>query len=404
MKTRILALATWCSLAAVAAESRLTNLSVRSAAGTGAETLIVGFSVGGTGAKRVLIRGVGPTLGEFGVSGFVANPELTLFAGETALSQNDDWGGGSTLATAFSGVGAFALPVASRDAALLESVQPGSYSAQLVAASGTGVALVECYDPELGLGNAYFTNVSARSVAGTGANVLTLGFAISGAQPKAVVIRGIGPTLANFGVPGALPRARLRLFNAAGAEIGNNAGWTTTVTPASMFGEVGAFALPVASGDAVFYLGLPAGTYTAQLSGPDNTTGAALIEVYEVSNPRVAYVTQQPVTNAAARPPADPTAGTPSPGPDASPRVTFQTRPSYPFELRVASVTGETLVDFYVKSDGTVGNAVALRATDIRFAAAALAAVQQWRFEPGRRNGVLVTTHMQVPILFTLNE
>ena len=81
-----------------------------------------------------------------------------------------------------------------------------------------------------------------------------------------------------------------------------------------------------------------------------------------------------------------------------------QARPTYPFELRRASITGEVLVDFYVKADGTVGNAVALRATDAQFAAAAVAAVQSWTFLAGRRNGQLVTFHFQVPIVFTLED
>jgi protein TonB len=83
--------------------------------------------------------------------------------------------------------------------------------------------------------------------------------------------------------------------------------------------------------------------------------------------------------------------------------VTFQSPPSYPFELRRASVTGEVLVDFCVRTDGTVANAVSIRATDIRFGVAAVDAVRTWIFRPGRASGRLVTTHMQVPVIFTLS-
>jgi TonB family protein len=393
------------TVAAQAADSKLTNLSVRSAAGTGTSTLIVGFSIGGSGAKSVLIRGIGPTLSAFGVGGVVTDPQLQLYSGSGALiDQNDDWGGSATLASAFASVGAFVLPDTSRDAALFESLQPGSYSAQLIAASGPGLALVECYDPQAGLGSSYFSNVSARSTAGTGANVLTVGFAITGADPKPVLIRGIGPTLKNFGVSDALSAAKLRLFTSTGTEIGNNSGWGSSVTPASLFSGVGAFTLPIASADGVLFLALPSGTYTAQLSGTTSlSSGTALIELYEVNNSPVTYVTLQPVTNTALGAPADPGIGTPTIGSDAPASAVSQASPVYPFELRAASITGEVLVDFWVKTDGTVGNAVALRGTDVRLATSAVTAVQAWRFNPGRHSGQLVQTHFQVPIVFSLN-
>jgi TonB family protein len=391
------------AVVAGASDSRLTNLSVRSMAGSGSGTLIVGFYVNGSGTKPVLIRGIGPSLTQFGVPGAVTNPQLQLYSGSTQIDQNDDWGGGSVLAAAFSASGAFMLPANSLDAALLETLQPGAYTAQLVAASGPGIALVECYDMDTGRPSAYFSNISARSFAGTDANVLTVGFAIAGTEAKALLIRGIGPTLAVFGLTGVLPAARLRLFDASGTEIGNNSGWVTSVTPTTVFDSVGAFALPTGSSDAVLFLGLPAGTYTAQVSGIGNVSGTALIEAYGVDNAPVAFITMQPVTNSAAPPPSDPGAGTASAGPDADPTVLTQMPPVYPIDLRRASVTGQALIDFYVLSDGTVGNAVAIRATDIRLAEVSTAAVQTWTFVPGRKNGQLVTTHLQVPIIFSLD-
>lgn len=405
MILRLALLAALSATVSVAAESRLTNLSVRSTAGSGADTLIVGLSIGGTGTKNVLLRGIGPALVPFGVAGTVTDPQLALFSGTTQIDSNDNWGGGLPLSTAFSSVGAFALAANSRDAALLRALPSGSYSAQLINSGSPGIALVECYDTESGAPAAYFTNVSARSVAGTGANVLTVGFAIAGTAPQPVLIRGIGPTLASFGVPGALPAARLRLFDSAGIQIGDSASWSTAVTPGTVFSSVGAFQLATASSDGVLFLALPAGTYTAQVSGLAATAvGTALIEVYAVDSSPVPYLTLRPVINAAAPAPADPTAGTSSPGADRTPSVLSQTRPTYPFELRRAGVTGEVLVDFYVKSDGTVGNAVALRGSDAQFAASAVTAVQSWRFVAGRRNGQLVTFHFQVPIIFSLDE
>jgi protein TonB len=87
--------------------------------------------------------------------------------------------------------------------------------------------------------------------------------------------------------------------------------------------------------------------------------------------------------------------------PRAIPR--FQARPQYPLELRRASMSGEGVVDFIVDTDGMVQDAIVVRATDVRFGEAALAAVVQWRFEPAEINGVPVNCHMQVPITFTVD-
>jgi TonB family protein len=391
-------------LLAHAAESRLTNVSVRTTAGSGTDTLIVGFAVGGTGTKPVLIRGIGPSLTSFGVTGAMANPQLRLFSGSTTISQNDDWGGSASLSTVFQSVGAFAVPANSRDAALFEALQPGTYSVHLTSDGAPGIALVECYDAGTTLAGGYLTNLSARSIAGTGANVLTVGFAITGTDPKTVLLRGVGPALTGFGVTGALVNPRLRLFDSSGTEIADNDDWLLAVTPQAVFSAAGAFALPATSRDSVLFFALPPGTFTAQVSGVGNATGAALVEVYEITSSPVAVVTIQPIVATAAPSPADPGAGTLSAGADTLPQVLFQTRPTYPFELRRASVTGQAVVDFYVKSDGTVANVVAIRATDIRFAGSAADAVRTWTFRPGRRDGRLVTTHMQVPIVYTLNE
>lgn len=129
------------------ATPRLVNVSVlkQIAART---TLTAGFVIGGTTAKSVLIRAVGPSLATFGVGGFMADPQLALFAGSTQVAGNDNWGGDPQLATSASGVGAFALSGAgSRDAMLLVTLPPGSYTAQVSASDGgAGTALVEVYE------------------------------------------------------------------------------------------------------------------------------------------------------------------------------------------------------------------------------------------------------------------
>jgi cyclophilin family peptidyl-prolyl cis-trans isomerase len=154
---------------------RLNNLSVRTAMGAG-QTLIMGFSVQG-GAKPVLLRAVGPGLAPFGVGGTMTDPRLALFRDATQLEVNDNWGGSAALSTAFSGVGAFVLPSASLDAALLRAVD-GGHTAQ-VTGTGGGVVLVEAYDAGTGA-TPRFVNVSARNRVGTGDDILIAGFNVAG--------------------------------------------------------------------------------------------------------------------------------------------------------------------------------------------------------------------------------
>lgn len=89
---------------------------------------------------------------------------------------------------------------------------------------------------------------------------------------------------------------------------------------------------------------------------------------------------------------------------DQTPVPKYQARPQYPFEMRRAGIAGEVLVDFLVDTNGDVQNAYAVRSSQREFEAAAVQAVSKWKFKPGRKGGRDVVTHMQVPIVFTLNE
>ena len=109
------------------------------------QVLTPGFVVGGNIRRRVLVRAVGPTLGTaFGVPGSMADPTLTIFRGQTPIAENNNWGGGAELTGVFAAVGAFALPVASLDAAIVATLDPGSYTAQ-VRGTGAGEVIVEVY-------------------------------------------------------------------------------------------------------------------------------------------------------------------------------------------------------------------------------------------------------------------
>ena len=128
----------------VATTPRLINVSVLKNIGSG---VTAGFVIGGSSARTVLVRAIGPTLTGFGVGGAIADPQFALFSGSTQLGANDNWGGTAALTAAFDSVGAFQLPPTSRDAALLATLQPGAYTVQVSGVGGTtGVALVEVYE------------------------------------------------------------------------------------------------------------------------------------------------------------------------------------------------------------------------------------------------------------------
>jgi len=136
--------------------SFLINVSARMNVTSGSGTLIAGLVIGGNAPKTVLIRGVGPGLTQFGVPAVLADPQITVFSGSTILATNASWSAGTTpaaqITSASVAVGAFPLPSGSKDAALLMTLQPGSYTVQVTSVSGaTGVALVEVYDDSPGV-------------------------------------------------------------------------------------------------------------------------------------------------------------------------------------------------------------------------------------------------------------
>jgi len=279
------------SPAIVSAASRLINISSRTLVGTGGGIAIAGFVIEGPAgvSKEVLIRGVGPALSQFGVTGVLAQPSISLYQGSTLQASNTGWGTSpnpSRIASVAAEVGAFALPSGSADSALIANLTPGDYSVELSGANATtGVGLIEVYevntsDPTLQ------ANISTRAQVGTGGNILIAGFVVQGTQPAKVLIRAVGPTLLNFGVTGYLTQPVLTVYDSKNNVMGSNAGWETVSNPSqtsSVAASVGAFALNANSLDSALVLTLPPGSYSAQVEGANGTTGIALVEVYQAA-------------------------------------------------------------------------------------------------------------------------
>ena len=272
----------------------LTNVSCRAQVGTGASQLIAGFVVGGglagSGAP-VLVRASGPALAQFGVAGVLPDPKLVLNSASGVVAANSGWAGNAQVASTAAAVGAFAwTTAASKDSALVETLPPASYTAEITGASGdTGVALAEVYDATAApvATSPHLVNISARLGVGTGANILIAGFVVGGATSKTVLIRASGPALIPFGVSGTLSDPQLSLYrsNADGTStlLSSDAGWGGNSQIAAAAGSVGAFTWgSQGTPDSAILTTLPPGSYTAQVKGASGDTGIALVEVYDV--------------------------------------------------------------------------------------------------------------------------
>ncbi len=267
----------------VASTTRIINYSTRSSTASGSDTLIAGFVVTGGASKAVLVRGVGPALAQYGVTGVLADPVLNVYRGTTSLEGNDDWNNSAEIAAAAEALLAFPFPAGSKDAAMLTALPEGVYTAHVAGKSGAeGGALVEVYDHAKGSA-ARLSNVSSRARVRSG-QTLIAGFVLDGNAPKTLLVRGVGPSLASFGVTGALANPKLEIYDHSDkSRLRENDNWGGASALKAAFNATGAFGLADDSKDAAILITLQPGVYSAVLSGVGtDTAGVALIEIYEV--------------------------------------------------------------------------------------------------------------------------
>jgi hypothetical protein len=204
------------------------------------------------------------------------------------IASNTGWGTNTTpaqIASVAAQVGAFALASGSADCAVIVNLQAGAYTVEISGVNNTtGIALAEVY--EVSSTGTRMINISTRAQVGMGGNIIIAGFVTSGSGSEQLLVRGDGPSLAPFGVTGTLAQPAVALVaQASGATLTANTGWGTSADPAqisSTASAVGAFAFASGSADSAVVVDLPAGAYTAQISGASGTTGVALAEIYEV--------------------------------------------------------------------------------------------------------------------------
>lgn len=266
----------------------MLNFSARGWA-SGGIPLIVGFAAqGGADLPAMLLRGAGPALVDHNVEDALAKPVLTLndSAGH-ALADNAGWsdaGDAVALRAAMARAGAFPFREGSADVALLTPAREGAYTMIFGGRDGaSGTVLAEIYDTGGTYRRANLTNLSVRGRVSIQSRLLAAGFVIAPGSPRNLLIRGIGPSLAAFGVEQPLARPRLVLRNASGEVIAEGAPWaigSNAVEVESAARSIGAFPLAAIASDPVLLVTLQPGAYTVQLVAAEGEGGEALGEIY----------------------------------------------------------------------------------------------------------------------------
>lgn len=256
------------------------NQSTRLIVGTGDNVMIGGFIIGGTGKKKVVLRGIGPSLAINGtpLAGRLVDPVIELHGGDgSVLATNDNWKDTQQSDIQATGI----APADDEESAILTTLDPGNYTVILSGKNNTsGIGLVETYD----IDNASpprLLNLSTRGNVQSGDNVMIGGIITGGADAARVIFRGIGPSLKSGSnpLPNALQDPTLELHDGNGVKLASNDNWRDTQQT-----EITQSGLAPADDRESAIIGTyPAGAYTAILAGKNNTTGIGLVEAYKLN-------------------------------------------------------------------------------------------------------------------------
>jgi hypothetical protein len=245
----------------------LANISSRSVVQTGDNVMIGGFIITGPTSKKVIFRGIGPSLN---LPGKISDPILDLFSGNQLLLTNDDWGSAANK-TEITNSGV--APTNTRESAILSSLAPGSYTVVLRGFNNaTGIGVVEAYDLDRTVPSR-LANISTRAFVQTGDDVLFGGFIVLGPDNLPVIVRAIGPSLP---LPNKMLDPMLELHDGNGATIAANDNWRSNQEAAIIATTIP----PANDAESAIVTTLGPGNYTVIVRGTGNTTGVAVIEVY----------------------------------------------------------------------------------------------------------------------------
>jgi T5SS/PEP-CTERM-associated repeat protein len=265
---------------AVAAPTSLVNISTRLEVGLNDNVLIGGFILTGNTPKRVMVRAIGPSLNQAGVSGALTNPTLELHNGTDAvIASNDNWnvtqnGGVITNDQVGEILASTIAPSDGAESAIILTLGPGAYTAVIRGANNTtGIGLVEVYDLSPAIPTK-LANISTRGVVQSADSVMIGGF-IVGNQTSKVIVRAIGPSLP---VSGALQDPTLELHDGSGALVAANDNWRSDQETEIIASTVP----PTNDAESAIVRTLTPGNYTAITRGIGGTTGVGLVEVYNL--------------------------------------------------------------------------------------------------------------------------
>jgi phospholipase/lecithinase/hemolysin len=260
----------------LAPPARALNLATRLFVDTGERIGIAGFIIAGDTTKKVLIRGIGPSLAANGVPTLLANPTLTLFDGAgNRMKTNDDWRNSPDAAEIMN---TGLAPRNDLESAIIATLAPGQYTAQLAGKDGgTGNGLVEVYD--LQSNSSALANLSTRGYVSPGDNVLIGGLIIGNGDSPIFVLRALGPTVGSLGVIHFLADPTLELHDGNGATLAFDDDWTIPYSPPLRAVNL---APPQPAESAIVAPFLTPGNYTAIVRGKGSSTGVALFEAYRI--------------------------------------------------------------------------------------------------------------------------
>ena len=261
--------------------AQAVNLSTRMRVETGENVGIGGFIISGSAPKHVIVRAIGPSLGQFGVPNALADPILELRGSAPfATVINDNWRDDQEAAIMATGL----APTNNLEAAIDATLNPGAYTAVVRGKNNTvGVALIEVYDLSQAV-LAKLANISTRAFVNTGDDIVIAGFVLGNhSGVDWIVVRGIGPSLTAFGVANALANPTLELRNSSGALLFMNNDWQDDPAQAAELTAAGL--APTNQLEAGIAATLPPGLYTALLAGLNNGTGVGVVEAYDRGAP-----------------------------------------------------------------------------------------------------------------------
>ncbi|HKP93048.1 MAG TPA: hypothetical protein VJS88_04060, partial [Chthoniobacterales bacterium] len=233
---------------------------------------IGGFIIRGREAKKIAVRAIGPSLAGFKVSGVMPDPVLELRDPSDLVAANDNWNSHRSAI-----IETHLAPNDEHEAVIVTSLAPGSYTGIVRGVNGAGgIGLFELYDLEPS--NSRVANISTRARIEWGDKVLVGGFILGGAEPTKVVIRGIGPSLANFGVSGAINNPVLELHDANGGLLSQNDDWRSSQQQELLQSGLA----PADDRESAMLMLLDPGAYTAIVRDKNNDAGIGLVEVYNL--------------------------------------------------------------------------------------------------------------------------